>query len=283
MAVEKQKYRRKALRKRKKGFQKKAVEAEGQTYEPGAFWSRFLWVTCVFLKLKVCAFWRSAAHSVHDDFLTIHCGPMKVYIFDICEVIASAWIKWFSRKLSFSTTYPSQKKSAQIKCFVSARGGGVLVISVTISQAVLNLRHSCTSPVLCWSLESISIAIAWEKKVLGCHKFCLSMSSISWLSTGLNHIFLAKTVFPSKADVPMNTLWKNESIPTRIVWAMAKRVPRLLRAIPPPPPPPPNLKKAIFERFQIFNQLPVQNLKFWDKYSCGMARGSSWSKQNSYF
>ena len=45
-------------------------------------------LTCVFLKLKLCAFWRSAAHSVHDDFLTIHCGPMKVYIFDICEVIA---------------------------------------------------------------------------------------------------------------------------------------------------------------------------------------------------
>ena len=58
----------------------------------------------------------------------------------------------------------------------------------------LNLRHSCTSPVLCWSpLGSISIAIALEKKVLGCHKFCLSMASIGWLSTGLNHTFLAKT------------------------------------------------------------------------------------------
>ena len=43
------------------------------------FWLRFLWVTCVFLKLKLCAFWRRAAHSVHDDFLTIHFGPMKVY------------------------------------------------------------------------------------------------------------------------------------------------------------------------------------------------------------
>ena len=28
------------------------------------------------------------------------------------------------------------------------------------------------------SLESISIAIAGEKKVLGCHKFCLSIASI---------------------------------------------------------------------------------------------------------
>ena len=58
----------------------------------------------------------------------------------------------------------------------------------------LNLRHSCTSPVLCWSLGSISIAVAsWEKKVLGCHKFCLSIASIGWLSTGLNHTFLAKS------------------------------------------------------------------------------------------
>ena len=80
------------------------------------------------------------------------------------------------------------------KYFVSA-SGGLLVISATISQAVLNLRYSCTSPVLCWSLrlQSISISIAWEKKVLGCHKFCSSMSSIGWFSTGLNQIFLAKS------------------------------------------------------------------------------------------
>ena len=44
------------------------------------------------------------------------------------------------------------------------------------------------------------------------------------------------------------------------------------------------LKKAIFERFQIFNQLPVQNLKLWDTAFCGRARGSSQKKkQNSYF
>ena len=171
----------------RKVLRRKHVEAEGQIYEPGTFWPQFLWVTGVFLNLKLCAFWRSAAHSVHDNFPTIHCGPIKVYIF---EVIASAWIKWCSRKLSFSTTYPSQKKVH--KCFVSA-SGGLLVISVTISQASLNLRHSCTSPVLCWSLGSISIAIAWEKKVLGCHKFCLSIESIGWLSTGLNHTFLAKS------------------------------------------------------------------------------------------
>ena len=148
-------------------------------------------VTGVFLNLKLCAFWKSAAHSVHVNFLTVHCGPIKVYIFEVCEVIASAWTKWYSRKLSFSTTYPSQKKVH--KCFVSA-SGGLLVISVTIFSSSLNLRHSCTSPVLCWSLGSISIAIAWEKKVLGhCHKFCLSIVSIGWLSTGLNHTFLAKS------------------------------------------------------------------------------------------
>ena len=105
----------------RKGFYEKAVEEESQTYEPCAFWPRFLWATCVFVKLKLCAFRRSGAHSVHDNFLTIHCGPIEVYIFEICEVIASAWIKWFSRKLSFSTTYPSQKKVH--KCFVWARGG----------------------------------------------------------------------------------------------------------------------------------------------------------------
>ena len=43
-----------------------------------------------------------------------------------------------------------------------------------------------------------------------------------------------KTVFTSKEDVPMYTLWKNESIPTRIAWDMAERVPRLLQAIGPP-------------------------------------------------
>ena len=105
----------------------------------------------------------------------------------------------------------------------------------------LNLRHSCTCPALCWSLGSISTAIAWEKKVLGCHKFCLSITSIGWLSTGLNHTFLAtsalKQYFIERLeDVPMYTLWKHESIPTRIAWDIAERVPRLLRAIGPPPP-----------------------------------------------
>ena len=77
----------------RKVLRRKHLEAEGQTYEPGTLWPQFLWVTGVFLNLKLCAFWRSAAHSVHDNFLTIHCGPIKVYIFEVCEVIASAWIK----------------------------------------------------------------------------------------------------------------------------------------------------------------------------------------------
>ena len=37
-----------SLSKRRKHFEEKAMEAEGQTYEPGAFWPWFLWVTCVF-------------------------------------------------------------------------------------------------------------------------------------------------------------------------------------------------------------------------------------------
>ena len=77
----------------RKVLRRKHLEAEGQTYEPGTLWPQFLWVRGVFLNLKLCAFWRSAAHSVHDNFLTIHCGPIKVYIFEVCEVIASAWIK----------------------------------------------------------------------------------------------------------------------------------------------------------------------------------------------
>ena len=117
----------------RKVLMRKHVEAEGQIYEPGTFWSQFLRVTGVFLNLKLWAFWRIAAHSVHDNFLTIPCGPIKVYIFEVCEVIASAWIKWFLRKLSISTTYPSQKKVH--KCFVSA-SRGLLVSSVTNSQAV---------------------------------------------------------------------------------------------------------------------------------------------------
>ena len=55
-AGRKQKYRRKLLGKRRKCFEDKAVEAKGQTYEPGAFWPQFLWVTCVFLKLKLLCF-----------------------------------------------------------------------------------------------------------------------------------------------------------------------------------------------------------------------------------
>ena len=71
-------------------------------------------------------------------------------------------------------------------------GGGYCHFSDYFTSS-LNLRHSCTSPVLCWSLGSISIAIAWEKKVLLCYKFCLSIVSIGWLSTVLNHTFLAKS------------------------------------------------------------------------------------------
>ena len=44
----KQKYRRKTLKRRRKGFEEKKVEADGQTYEPGAFWPQLLWVTRVF-------------------------------------------------------------------------------------------------------------------------------------------------------------------------------------------------------------------------------------------
>ena len=116
----------------RKVLRRKHVEAEGQTYEPGTFdHNSCEWQLCFWTSNFV--FGRSAAHSVNDNFLTIHCGHIKVYIFEVCEVIASAWIKWFSRKLSFSTTYPSQKKGAQMLC-IGKRG--LLVISVTISQAV---------------------------------------------------------------------------------------------------------------------------------------------------
>ena len=127
------------------------------------------------------------------------------------------------------------KKSAQMLCIGKRGVTGHFSDYFTSS---LNLRHSCTSPVLCWSLGSISIAKAWEKKVLGCHKFCLSIASIGWLSTGLNHTFLAKSAlkqyFHRKMPQCVYTLWKNESIPTRIAWDMAERVQRLLQAVGPP-------------------------------------------------
>ena len=44
---------------------------------------------CVFEAQTLC-FWRSAAHSVHDNFPTVHCGPIKVYVFEVCGFIASA-------------------------------------------------------------------------------------------------------------------------------------------------------------------------------------------------
>ena len=55
-AGEKQKYRRKTLRKRRKGVEEKAVEAEGQTYEPGAFWHSPVHVSdiCVFEAQTLC-------------------------------------------------------------------------------------------------------------------------------------------------------------------------------------------------------------------------------------
>ena len=62
-----------------------------------------------------------AHESIHFWYLWSH------------TLVASAWIKWFSRKLSFSTTCHSQKKVH--RCFVSA-SGGLLVIPVTISQAL---------------------------------------------------------------------------------------------------------------------------------------------------
>ena len=175
----------------RKVLRRKHVEAEGQTYEPGTFWPQFLWVTGVFLNLKLCAFWRSAAHSVHNNVLTIHSGPIKVYIFEVCEVIASAWIKWFSRTLSFSTTYPSQEKVH--KCFVSASGGGGgggvtghfsdLFHKQFKSETFMHL--SCSLLISGIHFDSHSL------RKLGCHKFCLSIASIGWLSTGLNHTFLA--------------------------------------------------------------------------------------------
>ena len=72
-------------------------------------------------------------------------------------------------------------------------------------------RHSCTSPALFWSLGYISIAIASERKALGCHKLFWSIASIDWLSPDRSHTCLAKsalTVFVSKEDDPMNTTKK---------------------------------------------------------------------------
>ena len=94
------------------------------------------------------------------------------------------------KKVELFNNLSFSEKSAQTLCIGKRGVTGHFSDNFTSS---LNLRHSCTCPVLCWSLGSISTAIAWEKKVLGCHKFCLSIASIGWLSTGLNHTFLAKS------------------------------------------------------------------------------------------
>ena len=94
------------------------------------------------------------------------------------------------KKVELFNNLSFSEKSAQTLCIGKRGVTGHFSDNFTSS---LNLRHSCTSPVLCWSLGSISTAIAWEKKALGCHKFCLSKASIGWLSTGLNHTFLAKS------------------------------------------------------------------------------------------
>ena len=109
----------------------------------------------------------------------------------------------FQESWGFSTTYPSQKKVH--KCFVSA-SGGYWSFQWLFHKQFFNLRHSCTSPVLCWSLGSISIAIAWEKKVLGCHKFC-SVDSVDRLTFHRPKPHLScqkcpKTVFSSERRCP---------------------------------------------------------------------------------
>ena len=139
------------------------------------------------------------------------------------------------KKVEFFNNLSFSEKSAQMLCIDKRGVTGHFSDYFTSS---LNLRHSCTSPVLCWSLGSISIAKAWEKKVLGCHKFCLSIASIGWLSTGLNHTCLAKSAlkqyFHRKKMSQCTLCEQKERIPTRIAWDMAERVPRLLRANGPP-------------------------------------------------
>ena len=71
----------KLWKRRRRGFDEKEVEADGQAYEPGAFWPQLLWVTCVFLKLKLCAFWRSAAHSVHDNRGETNRSNIRIKVF----------------------------------------------------------------------------------------------------------------------------------------------------------------------------------------------------------
>ena len=94
------------------------------------------------------------------------------------------------KKVEFFNNLSFSEKSAEMLCIGKRGVTGHFSDYFTSS---LNLRRSCTSPVLCWSLGFISIAIAWEKKVLGWHKFCLSIASIGWLSTGLNHTVLDKS------------------------------------------------------------------------------------------
>ena len=84
-----------------KALRRKKWKQRAKPINQVPFWPQFLWVTCVFLKLKLCALWRSAAHSMHDNFPIVHCGPKKVYAFEVCGFIASARIKFFFKKVEF--------------------------------------------------------------------------------------------------------------------------------------------------------------------------------------
>ena len=116
-----------------------------------------------------------------------------------------------------------------------------MVISVTISQAVLNLRHTCTSPVLLISgIHFFSHSLRKESSRMS---QVLSVDRVDRLTfhrpKRLKPHFKScqkcpKTVHLSNEDVPMDILWENEGIPLSIAWDMAERVPRLLRAIGPP-------------------------------------------------
>ena len=192
-----------------------------------------------FLCFSICRFSQVvsiARAQPHAQSLFLFPIVFGINIFDICEDIGSAGIKWLSRKLSFSTTFPSQKKVHKRLPF------GKLVVTGHFSDYFTSSFKSETFMHLSCSLlisgihfysHSLRKQSAWMSQVLFIN--VVDRLTFPRSKPHLSCQKCPKTVFSSKEDVPMITLWKKESIPTRIAWGMAeKRVPRLLRAIGPP-------------------------------------------------
>ena len=89
-----QKGRRKVLRKSRKGYEKKQVEKEGVSHEPGGFSTSFVFFLVCFIahlsSLKLFFFSALIRHPKHHISVIFNITPQHVYIFRKLGVLASA-------------------------------------------------------------------------------------------------------------------------------------------------------------------------------------------------